>query len=59
LLRELAIERAHIVGHSSGGLIALQLALDHPELVRSLALLEPALPVEGARPSSPARSGIA
>jgi len=31
------------VGHSSGGSIALQLALDAPQVVGSLALLEPAL----------------
>jgi len=43
LLEKLEIERAHIVGHSSGGVIALQLALDHPERVSSLSLLEPAL----------------
>ena len=43
LLRHLGIERAHIVGHSSGGAIALRLALDAPEAVHSLVLLEPAL----------------
>jgi pimeloyl-ACP methyl ester carboxylesterase len=43
LLRHLGIERAHVVGHSSSAVIALQLALDHPEVVRSLALLETAL----------------
>jgi pimeloyl-ACP methyl ester carboxylesterase len=43
LLRHLRIERAHIVGHSYGGVIALQLALDAPEAVHSLTLLEPAL----------------
>lgn len=32
----------HLVGHSSGGLIALQLASDYPDLVHSLMLLEPA-----------------
>jgi 3-oxoadipate enol-lactonase len=30
-----------VVGHSSGGCIALQLALDAPDLVQSLTLLEP------------------
>jgi pimeloyl-ACP methyl ester carboxylesterase len=45
LLRQLRIERAHIVGHSSGGNIALQLALDAHEMVHSLVIMEPALPV--------------
>ena len=43
LLRHLGVQRAHVVGHSYGGAIALQLALDAPEAVRSLSLLEPAL----------------
>jgi pimeloyl-ACP methyl ester carboxylesterase len=43
LMRYLGIERAHIVGHSSSGNIALQLALDVPDAVHSLAILEPAL----------------
>ncbi len=34
-------EPAHLVGHSYGGFLALQLALSRPELVRSLALFEP------------------
>jgi pimeloyl-ACP methyl ester carboxylesterase len=33
---------AHIVGHSYGALVALQLAIDAPDRVRSVALLEPA-----------------
>jgi pimeloyl-ACP methyl ester carboxylesterase len=43
LMRHLGIERAYVVGHSSSGNIALQLALDAPDAVHSLALLEPAL----------------
>jgi pimeloyl-ACP methyl ester carboxylesterase len=39
----LGVERAHVVGHSFGGAIALQLALDTPAVVHSLVLLEPAL----------------
>jgi len=37
------VRRAHVTGHSTGGAIALQLALDAPRLVGTLALLEPAL----------------
>ena len=40
LLNHLGIRRAHVAGHSIGGVIALQLGLDHPELVGSLLLLE-------------------
>jgi pimeloyl-ACP methyl ester carboxylesterase len=43
LLQHLEITRAHVVGHSSSGNIALQLALDAPDVVQSLAVLEPAL----------------
>lgn len=43
LMRQLGIARAHVVGHSSSAMIALRLARDAPEAVRSLALLEPAL----------------
>jgi pimeloyl-ACP methyl ester carboxylesterase len=43
LMCYLDIKSAHIVGHSHGGVIALQLALDYPDSVHSLSLLEPAL----------------
>ncbi len=43
LLRHLGAGAAHVVGHSISALIALQLALDAPELVHSLSLLEPPL----------------
>jgi pimeloyl-ACP methyl ester carboxylesterase len=40
LMGRLGIERAHVVGHSSSALIALQLALDAPDAVQSLALMD-------------------
>ncbi len=41
-LRNAASERAHFVGHSYGGTIGLALALEWPELLGRLTLLEPA-----------------
>jgi len=43
LLDHLGVPRAHIAGHSTGAAVAAQLALDHPEAVRTLILLELAL----------------
>ena len=51
LLRHLGITRAHIAGHSYGAAIALQWALDAPDEVQSLALLE--APFSEAIPSGP------
>lgn len=43
LLRYLGFDPAHVVGHSYGGSIALQMAMDAPDVVHSMALLEPAV----------------
>ena len=40
LLEHLGIPRAHIAGHSSGAAVAAQLALDRPEMVQTLILME-------------------
>jgi pimeloyl-ACP methyl ester carboxylesterase len=44
ILQHLGLQRVHLVGQSYGGVVLLQMALDHPETVQTLALLEPALP---------------
>jgi pimeloyl-ACP methyl ester carboxylesterase len=45
LMHRLGIERAHVVGHSSSAVIALQLALDSPDAVQTVAAMESARPV--------------
>ena len=51
LLTQLGVERAHVIGHSGGGAIAVQLALEAPSLVHSLALLEPAIMPPETKPA--------
>jgi 3-oxoadipate enol-lactonase len=47
VLRAAGVERAHIVGLSMGGMIALQMALDAPAAVRSLVLANTGPEVKG------------
>jgi pimeloyl-ACP methyl ester carboxylesterase len=44
VMRHLGIEKAHLAGVSYGGTILLQFAVDFPETVHTLALMEPGLP---------------
>jgi pimeloyl-ACP methyl ester carboxylesterase len=43
LMDELGIESAHVAGNSLGGRVAIELGLLHPERMRKLVLLSPAL----------------
>ena len=43
LLDRLGVPHAHVAGHSTGAVVATQLALDHPGTVHTLILLEPLL----------------
>jgi pimeloyl-ACP methyl ester carboxylesterase len=53
LMRHLDIQRTHIVGHSASACICLQIALDVPDIVHSVAVLEPALMVVPSPPEVP------
>ncbi|SHN57302.1 Pimeloyl-ACP methyl ester carboxylesterase [Geodermatophilus obscurus] len=41
LLGHLGVPRAHVAGHSTGAVVATQLAVDDPGIVQTLVLLEP------------------
>jgi len=57
LIRELHLGSVHLVGHGSGAQIAMEVALGHPELVRTLVLVEPATGT--AAEDQPAFQGLA
>ena len=53
LFDALGIDRAHVIGNSMGGRVALELGLAHPERVRRLGLLAPSLAWLRGRPWAP------
>ncbi len=44
LAQTLGLERFHLIGHSMGGNVVMQYAIDHPDRVRSLTLVAPGSP---------------
>ncbi len=60
MTRNLGIERAHLVGHSFGTLVAQHLAARHPRLAASLTLFGPIIePADAARQRLKARAATA
>lgn len=59
LLDYLEVRRAHVAGHSSGASIALQLAVDQPQRVHTLILLEPTFFTVPSAPALFANAGPA
>jgi len=53
LMDALNIERAHVIGNSMGGRIALELGLRFPDRVRNLVLIAPSLAWKRERPWAP------
>lgn len=53
LMDALTIERAHVVGNSMGGRVALELGLRYPDRVRKLGLIAPSLAWKRERPWAP------
>jgi pimeloyl-ACP methyl ester carboxylesterase len=56
MMRAIGINSAHLVGHSLGGAVALGFALQHPEMVQSLVLAEPA--VNGVLSKTPENDSV-
>jgi pimeloyl-ACP methyl ester carboxylesterase len=50
LLRHLGVEDADVFGYSSGSAVALQMAIDYPELVRKLVLASASYALDGLHP---------
>ncbi|MCW3041616.1 MAG: hypothetical protein JWM31_3521 [Solirubrobacterales bacterium] len=50
LLDHLGIDRAHVLGHSMGGGVALELAVAHPGRVRSIVPVSASVRPDGAHP---------
>ena len=58
--RAVGVERAHVIGHSLGTVVALHLAVAEPTLVRTLVLFGPVLSLaDSARPAMRARADSA
>jgi pimeloyl-ACP methyl ester carboxylesterase len=53
LLDELGLERAHVIGNSMGGRVAIELGLRYPDRVGRLVLLAPSLAWLRSRPWAP------
>ena len=56
LIQYLSDEPAVVFGTSSGGIIALQLLIDHPQVVRALVSFEPAAMRGGCRKGVPVKA---
>lgn len=52
LMDALGVEKAVLVGNSAGGTVAVSMALDHPERVQALVLVDAAIYAEGGTPST-------
>jgi pimeloyl-ACP methyl ester carboxylesterase len=50
LLRQLGVENADVFGYSSGSEVAIQMTVDHPELVRKLILASASYKLDGVHP---------
>src|SRR3954464_2049618 len=54
LLDALGLDRAHVLGHSMGGRVALEVGMRHPERIERLVLMTPSMAWLAAPPWAPA-----
>jgi pimeloyl-ACP methyl ester carboxylesterase len=53
LMDELELDRAHVLGHSMGGRVALEVGMESPDRVESLALMTPSMAWRGSKRWAP------
>jgi pimeloyl-ACP methyl ester carboxylesterase len=53
LLDALGIDKAHVLGHSMGGRVALEVGLRYPDRVEGLMLMTPSMAWRGPKPFAP------
>ncbi len=51
LMDQLGIQQAILIGHSAGGTLATLVSLEHPERIRALILVDPAIYTQGGNPT--------
>jgi pimeloyl-ACP methyl ester carboxylesterase len=47
LMKQLGLDRAHVLGHDIGGMVAMSMAFNYPEVIEKLVLMDGAHPSEG------------
>ncbi|MEJ7559629.1 MAG: alpha/beta hydrolase [Pedobacter sp.] len=47
LMKQLGLEKAHVLGHDIGGMVAMSMAFNHPDSIEKLVIMDGAHPSEG------------
>jgi 2-hydroxy-6-oxonona-2,4-dienedioate hydrolase len=51
-IRTMKLDRVHLIGHSSGGAVAVAVAVEHPEIVKTLTDVDSGFRIQDAEPGT-------